>query len=363
MRGPQSYTEILVKNTSTRKLICLVSAALLCSVAVACKKDKKSEDEGASEGGGGGGGGLVLNGTMEAERSQTIQVWGTTQSSETHGSGCFAGYLPSEPQLTFTVETPTEARAVATSVGNDLTMVIVGPGGPYCNDDFDGLNPGFQQTWQPGEYTAYVGTYSEIAQDAAVEATATMGPPQEGGAGLGGAAAGLGDALNQLGNSAGAALGNLGEGAQNAVNQLGNALGGNAANATPPNPDATPRNGAITRAAGAAATTQAIVAGGSDQANSMNLGAGCTGLITSASPNVRLSYTPGTQGMKVSVTSETDTTLVIRAPDGTWHCNDDDEGLNPGVTIAAPAAGDYNIWVGTFLPGNEPAGTLTVQEI
>lgn len=56
--------------------------------------------------------------------------------------------------------------------------------------------------------------------------------------------------------------------------------------------------------------------------------------------------------------SRDDTTLVIRAPDGSWHCNDDAIGLHPGVAITDASEGDYLIWVGSFSEGDYHAGNL-----
>lgn len=49
--------------------------------------------------------------------------------------------------------------AINVTADDDTTLVITGPGGPYCNDDFEGLNPGWQGTLAAGEYQVFVGTY------------------------------------------------------------------------------------------------------------------------------------------------------------------------------------------------------------
>ncbi len=65
----------------------------------------------------------------------------------------------------------------------------------------------------------------------------------------------------------------------------------------------------------------------------------------------------------ISATSDADTTLAIRAPDGAWYCDDDSgAGLNPLVRFDAPRNGRYQIWVGTY--GETPApATLHISEI
>ncbi len=43
----------------------------------------------------------------------------------------------------------------------DTTLVIRGPGGSWCNDDFEGnKNPGIAGQWQKGIYEVWIGSYS-----------------------------------------------------------------------------------------------------------------------------------------------------------------------------------------------------------
>lgn len=56
--------------------------------------------------------------------------------------------------------------------------------------------------------------------------------------------------------------------------------------------------------------------------------------------------------LRIHVTASSDTTLLVRAPDGTWTCNDDGGGrLDPAIRIDGPVNGQYDIWVGRFSPG------------
>ncbi|MBI1264241.1 MAG: hypothetical protein GC187_05865 [Alphaproteobacteria bacterium] len=51
--------------------------------------------------------------------------------------------------------------------------------------------------------------------------------------------------------------------------------------------------------------------------------------------------------------SDTDTTLAVRAPDGTITCDDDgaNAGYNPGVALDNAPSGRYDVWLGTFSAG------------
>ena len=60
-----------------------------------------------------------------------------------------------------------------------------------------------------------------------------------------------------------------------------------------------------------------------------------------------------------------DTTLLVRAPDGSFLCADDADGsrnLNPLLAITKPAAGRYLVWVGRVDPSKPVTGTLTLTE-
>lgn len=43
----------------------------------------------------------------------------------------------------------------------DTTIVISGPGGTWCNDDFQGKNPGVAGQWLAGTYRVWIGSYDK----------------------------------------------------------------------------------------------------------------------------------------------------------------------------------------------------------
>ena len=102
-----------------------------------------------------------------------------------------------------------------------------------------------------------------------------------------------------------------------------------------------------------------LTAGGSIDAST--LGEGCVGSIADA-PDVRVNYTAGSLPLTFGATSEADLTLVINAPDGSWHCNDDFDGFDPVVHFAAPLSGQYDIFVGTYIAELAPA-IIVVTEL
>lgn len=104
-----------------------------------------------------------------------------------------------------------------------------------------------------------------------------------------------------------------------------------------------------------------LQSGGSIPAS--NAANGCSGYIADA-PDVRVNYTSGSLPLIFSVASNSDTTLVINAPDGQWYCNDDGgNGLNPSVRFGSPSSGQYDVWVGTFGGSSLQNATLYVSEL
>ena len=98
-----------------------------------------------------------------------------------------------------------------------------------------------------------------------------------------------------------------------------------------------------------------LVAGGSLEASSIN--SSCSGSIANA-PDYRLHFDGST--IYIGVRSSEDTTLVVNGPDGSWHCVDDVDGLNPFLG-GSYGAGQYDIWVGTYGGGTTDA-TLYITE-
>jgi hypothetical protein len=52
-------------------------------------------------------------------------------------------------------------------------------------------------------------------------------------------------------------------------------------------------------------------------------------------------------------TSGADTTLIVRAPNGDWYCDDDSGGdLNPYLNLRVDQSGKYDVWVGSYSEGS-----------
>lgn len=102
-----------------------------------------------------------------------------------------------------------------------------------------------------------------------------------------------------------------------------------------------------------------LISGGPIDASNV----GCFGMIADA-PDFRVDYLAGDFfPLILSVESNSDTTLVVNMPDGSWACDDDSAGnLNPMIEFNQPMSGQYDIWVGAFGGGNDEA-TLYISEV
>lgn len=90
----------------------------------------------------------------------------------------------------------------------------------------------------------------------------------------------------------------------------------------------------------------------------------CSGYVGSRS-SFTLRYRAGELPLFIAGISAADTTLVVRAPDGRWYCDDDSGGdLNPQLSWESPRSGRYQIWLGRFGAANEIAtGSLHISEL
>ena len=215
--------------------------------------------------------------------------------------GC-AGFIPEQPQHTLDLAAFDSLTLLAEG-SVDLTMVVEGPNGRWCNDDFRGLNPGFTSAFPAGTYRIFVGTYA-----ADVEAPYTLSLQRH-------------EAVATTTQSL--APGFLPD-PYTASSQAGGPRMGSAWTGTPPH-------------------------------------SGCVGyypaepqhvLNLEAFENLKIVARPTTGG---------DLTMVIEGPAGTW-CNDDFEGLNPGFDAAFPA-GTYRVFVGTYGGGEMTPYSLVVTEL
>jgi hypothetical protein len=74
-------------------------------------------------------------------------------------TGPCQGFFDRKPDHSLELTNKFEYLKLQIQSPEDTTLVIKGPGGSWCNDDFDGKNPGIVGEWLPGTYKIWVGVY------------------------------------------------------------------------------------------------------------------------------------------------------------------------------------------------------------
>jgi hypothetical protein len=99
--------------------------------------------------------------------------------------------------------------------------------------------------------------------------------------------------------------------------------------------------------------------GGSQDASKLD--PACVGWINDE-PVLTVNYAGKAEFAEIFYFSDTDPTLVIELPDGSYRCSDDaaDNVLDPLVTLDNPPQGAYKIWVGTYDAGQLIPGLLVI---
>jgi hypothetical protein len=85
------------------------------------------------------------------------QIAGT----ETTPTGHCKGFMDEAPDHTLKLVSKFEYLKLVVNSPADTTMIIKGPGGTWCNDDFDDKNPGVVGEWLRGTYQIWIGSYKE----------------------------------------------------------------------------------------------------------------------------------------------------------------------------------------------------------
>lgn len=74
-------------------------------------------------------------------------------------TGPCVGFVDEPPDHTLVLTSYFNYLRLQVESPQDTTLVIKGPGGTWCNDDFQGKNPGIVGQWQAGTYQVWVGSY------------------------------------------------------------------------------------------------------------------------------------------------------------------------------------------------------------
>ena len=74
-------------------------------------------------------------------------------------TGPCSGYMDTKPDHTLSLTGFFNYLSLEVESPEDTTLVIQGPGGTWCNDDYQGKNPGIAGQWLAGTYKVWIGSY------------------------------------------------------------------------------------------------------------------------------------------------------------------------------------------------------------
>ena len=239
-------------------------------------------------------------------------------SADVLGGSC-TGYIADAPDFDLYYDNGSGILPLDIYVDStaDTTLVINMPDGSWlCDDDSgDGVNPYVSlENPQTGLYDIWVGSYdSEDQEDATIYITE---------------------------------------------------LGGSLASSGTLDPGAEPTYGDVTLEAGFTPDPYEVsLISGGDISASDAVGDFCSGYAASA-PDFDLYYTAGSLPLNIFAESDSDTTLIVNLPDGSWACDDDGgEGVDPLLVFENPQSGLYDIWVGSYGEDNGDSATLYISEL
>ena len=264
----------------------------------------------------------TLSGDAMSSFSLALRAGGNYDAGNVGGAAQYCvGFISDAPDAVFVLPNNVNADTLflSTYSASDTTLTVIDPAGDvHCNDDAEGrgLNAGLEFTPMAGEYKVWVGIhYPDDFPEAVLRAAYTspvLGPKP-----------GVRFSLDW---------------------------------------ENTPTFEHLTLAAGFGPEPLEfdMIAGGSDLVPS-SLGFDCYGYVYGAAPDYTVAYTGGGD-LHISAWADADLTLIVRGPNDIWHCNDDYEGLNPGLSITSAVEGTYAVWVGTY-GIDEPDAILQFSEV
>ena len=231
------------------------------------------------------------------------------------GDNCL-GYAASDPDFLIELTADFSRITFLAASEADTTLIVHLPNGSWaCNDDTNGLNPALVFHSAPaGGYRVWIGSYAADTNDESILYISEAGP----------------ETLPTT--------------------------------ATGPDPEREPLYGetSLTPGSQPAPFTIQIVGGGRNQVADHIAGQQCHGFVAEA-PDFSIYLSDAFAQVSFAVFSPADMTLLVNAADGSWHCNDERTGRNPGVDLRLPRAGLYDVWVGSADEGNYAAAILYVS--
>ncbi|MCS6797551.1 MAG: hypothetical protein NZ898_03295 [Myxococcota bacterium] len=240
-------------------------------------------------------------------------VSGGSQPASNLAPGC-RGFVTAQPDHILNLTTPFTFLRIFAESAADTTLVVQQPTGAIvCNDDTYGRNPAIEGTFPAGTYRIWIGSY-HAGQHAQYQLK-----------------------LTEL----------------RAVVPGGGAVGVGVVAGPNPGLDVNARRGnfrPVSLRSGFLPDPRRLTGTSGGAFDAAQLGGGCRGWVA-ARPDHVVTLRSGFNFLRMYVSSQADTTLVVRTPDGRWLCNDDTFGTNPSIESPSWGPGRYLVWVGSYQQG------------
>jgi hypothetical protein len=254
---------------------------------------------------------------------------GGAQNASTMSNRC-RGWISRTPDHILVTRRDFDFLRIFAEAAGDTTLVIQNARGHVlCDDDTYGRNPSIEGDFPAGAYRVWIGSYSQgenVRYELKLTELQSVTPGSNSGA---------------SGNT------NASPGGADRGLQI-DATRGNFDPVTLRSgftPDPVRKSG---------------VSGG--ELNSERLGNGCRGWIAGRPDHV-LRLQGNFNFFRIFVNSDSDTTLVVRMPNGRFVCNDDTNGLNPAISRNRWRRGLYRVWVGSYQEGDNSRYNIGFTEL
>jgi hypothetical protein len=97
---------------------------------------------------------------LEGVSGGLVEAREITKQLETPTGPC-VGFVDRQPDHQITLTAFFNYLSVMVESKEDTTLIVTGPGGIWCNDDYKGKNPGIAGQWQSGTYNIWIGSYQK----------------------------------------------------------------------------------------------------------------------------------------------------------------------------------------------------------
>ena len=97
---------------------------------------------------------MMIDGISEGSL-EAIEVVNTTETS----TGICSGLVEQQPDHILVLNSFFEFLKIEVQSSTDTTILVQGPGGVWCNDDYNDDDPALEGQWQAGKYKIWVGSY------------------------------------------------------------------------------------------------------------------------------------------------------------------------------------------------------------